>query len=229
MATRNSTIVRACRGAAGAAVRGSFRVLDRVAPALGAWWAERIWFTIPRGAATTHPARPDGGAAFEVAVDGRWLRGRRWGHGDPVYLVHGWGGSGAQLDALVVPLVQAGFSVVSFDAPSHGASDPGPSGRRSSTILEFAQALRAVAARHGHPYGVVAHSAGATAAAVAALVAGRRRPRDEAPAGVVTVPAPLASGPLAWPVGRGSRRPAAARREEARLLRGAGLARLRRG
>jgi pimeloyl-ACP methyl ester carboxylesterase len=189
MATGNSTIVRAYRGAAGTGVRGSLRVLDRLAPALGAWWAERIWFTIPRGAATTRPARPDGGAAFVVAVDGRRLRGRRWGHGDPVYLVHGWGGSGAQLDALVAPLVQAGFSVVSFDAPSHGASDPGPSGRRSSTILEFAEALRAVAARHGHPYGVVAHSAGATAAAVAL--------RDGLPAARAVFLAPMAH-PLAY-------------------------------
>jgi pimeloyl-ACP methyl ester carboxylesterase len=167
MATQTSTIVRAYRGAVRGAVRGAFRVLDRVAPALGAWWAERIWFTIPRGAAVPHPARPEGDAAFEVAVDGRRLRGRRWGDGDPVYLLHGWGGSSSQLDPLVAPLVQSGFSVVSFDAPSHGASDPGPSGPRSSTILEFAEALRAVAARHGRPYGVVAHSGGATAAAVA--------------------------------------------------------------
>jgi alpha-beta hydrolase superfamily lysophospholipase len=151
--------------------------------------AQRIWFTIPRGAATPRTVRPDGGAAFEVAVDGRRLRGRRWGDGDPVYLLHGWGGSSAQLDALVAPLVQAGFSVVGFDAPSHGASDPGPSRRRRSTILEFAEALRAVAARHGRPYGVVAHSAGATAAAVAL--------RDGLPATRTVFLAPMAH-PLAY-------------------------------
>ncbi len=166
MATRNSTIVRAYKGASYATVRGSFRLLERVAPALGARWAERIWFTIPP-AATPRIAAPDGSSAFEVAVDGHRVRGRRWGEGDPVYLVHGWGGSASQLDAFVPPLVQAGFSVVSFDTPSHGASDPGPSGPRSSTILEAAEALRAVAARHGDPAGVVGHSAGATAAAVA--------------------------------------------------------------
>jgi len=166
MATRNSTIVRAYRGTSHAAVRGSFRLLEHLAPGLGAWWADRLWFTIPPAAAP-RAARPDGGAAFEVAVDGRRVRGRRWGEGAPVYLVHGWGGSASQLDPFVVPLVRAGFSVVSFDGPSHGASDPGPSGPRSSNILEFAEALRAVAARHGDPAGVVGHSAGATAAAVA--------------------------------------------------------------
>jgi pimeloyl-ACP methyl ester carboxylesterase len=184
MATRNSTIVRAYRSTASSVIRGAFGLLDRVAPALGAWWAERIWFTIPRAAAAPRLARPDGGATFEVAVDGRRLRGRRWGDGDPVYLLHGWGGSSSQLDTLVPALVQAGFSVVSFDAPSHGSSDPGPSGRRSSTILEFAEALRAVAARHGRPYGVVAHSAGATAAAVAL--------RDGLPAARAVFLAPMA-------------------------------------
>jgi hypothetical protein len=137
MATRNSTIVRAYKGTAHAAVRGSFRLLELVAPALGAWWADRIWFTIPP-AAVPRAARLHGGAAFEVAVDGYRVRGRRWGEGDPVYLVHGWGGSASQLDPFVPPLVRAGFSVVSFDGPSHGASDPGPSGPRSSNILEFA-------------------------------------------------------------------------------------------
>jgi pimeloyl-ACP methyl ester carboxylesterase len=184
MATRNSTIVRAYKGTSHAAVRGSFRLLELLAPALGAWWADRIWFTIPRAAAAPRAARPDGGAAFEVAVGGHLVRGRRWGEGDPVYLVHGWGGSASQLDPFVAPLVRAGFSVVSFDGPSHGASDPGPSGPRSSNILEGAAALRAVAARHGRPYGVVGHSAGATAAAVAL--------RDGLPAARAVFLAPMA-------------------------------------
>jgi len=185
MATQNSTIVRAYRSASAAAVRGAFQLLDRAAPALGAWWADRIWFTIPRTAAA-RPGVPDGGAAFEVAVDGHEVRGWRWGEGDsdPVYLVHGWGGSYGQLGAFVAPLVRAGFSVVGFDGPSHGASDPGPSGPRSGTILEAADALRAVAARHGRPYGVVAHSAGATAAAVAL--------RDGLPATRAVFVAPMA-------------------------------------
>jgi pimeloyl-ACP methyl ester carboxylesterase len=84
-----------------------------------------------------------------------------------VYLVHGWGGSAAQLGAFVEPLVAAGLRVVAFDAPSHGASPPGPSGRRSSTIVEFAAALRAVAAVHGPAHAVVAHSLGSAATAVA--------------------------------------------------------------
>jgi len=39
-----------------------------------------------------------------------------------VLLVHGWGGRGAQLASFVEPLVARGFSVLTFDAPGHGAS-----------------------------------------------------------------------------------------------------------
>jgi pimeloyl-ACP methyl ester carboxylesterase len=67
----------------------------------------------------------------------------------------------------VAPLVGAGYRVVAFDAPSHGGSDPGPEGPGRSTILEFADALAAVVAANGPAHAVVAHSPGATAAAVA--------------------------------------------------------------
>lgn len=193
MATRNSTIVRTYRRTATAAMRRSFWLLERTAPAIGAWWAERLWFSIPRAArVAARPAAPPGGEPFEVALDGGKVRGRRWGSGDPVYLLHGWGGSGGQLGAFVAPLVGAGLSVVAFDAPSHGASDPGPSGPRSSTILEFAEALRAVAARYGRARGVVAHSLGTAAAAVAL--------RDGLPAARAVFVSPMAN-PLPYTYG----------------------------
>jgi len=47
-------------------------------------------------------------------------------------------------------LVDAGFRVVAFDAPSHGGSGPGPEGPGRSNILEFADAL--VAAGFVDPY-----------------------------------------------------------------------------
>ena len=52
-------------------VRAAFGVLDRVAPAVGARWAERIWFTLP----TPRPRRPDepvakGGEPFTVTLTG---------------------------------------------------------------------------------------------------------------------------------------------------------------
>jgi pimeloyl-ACP methyl ester carboxylesterase len=158
-----------------AAVRAGFWLLERSAPALGARWAERLWFTIPRGRRGRGQRRPDGDR-FQVPVQGGSVVGWSWGDGAPVYLVHGWGGAAAQLGAFVEPLVRAGYRVVAFDAPSHGASAPGPSGPRSGTILEFAAALRAVVGVHGPAHAVVAHSLGCSATAVAlrdGLVASR--------------------------------------------------------
>jgi pimeloyl-ACP methyl ester carboxylesterase len=169
---RKSTIVR-IRSAVvprltATAVRAAFWLLERVAPALGARWAERLWFRIPRGRGAGGPARrPPQGDRFQLPVQGRPVVGWSFGDGAPVYLVHGWGGSAGQLGAFVQPLVAAGYRVVAFDAPSHGASAPGPSGPRSGTLLELAAALRAVAAVHGPAHAVVAHSLGCAATALA--------------------------------------------------------------
>ena len=153
-ALQKSTIVR------------SFSVLERVAPAAGARWAEILWFTVPsprgRRDRQTDPGRP-----FQVRRHGRTVAGEVWGEGPAVYLVHGWGGWRWQLDGFVAPLVEAGYRVVAFDAPSHGGSDPGPEGPGRSTILEFADALAAVVAEGGPAHAVIAHSLGATAAAFA--------------------------------------------------------------
>jgi pimeloyl-ACP methyl ester carboxylesterase len=164
-AIQKSTIVR------------SFSVLERVAPAVGAGWAEHLWFTVPRARSRSDrllaPGRP-----FHVPVNGHTVAGEVWDErpvdGTPeetappiVYLVHGWGGWGRQLEAFVGPLVERGHRVVTFDAPSHGASDPGPTGPGRSTILEFADALAAVVAANGPAHALVAHSLGATSAAFA--------------------------------------------------------------
>ena len=161
-AIQKSTIVR------------SFGVLERVAPALGARWAERLWFTVPRAGGRRDRVVPPG-RPFQVQVHGRTVAGETWEEGPveglgarpAVYLVHGWGGWRGQLDAFVASLVEAGHRVVAFDALSHGDSDPGPSGPGRSNALELADALTAVVAAHGPAAAVVAHSLGATAAAYA--------------------------------------------------------------
>ena len=155
-AIQKSTIVR------------SFGVLERVAPALGARWAERLWFTVPPAGGRRDRLVPPG-RPFRVQVYGRTVAGETWGDGSGerpvVYLVHGWGGWRGQLDAFAGPLAEAGHRVVAFDALSHGDADPGPSGPGRSNILELADALTAVVAAHGPAAAVVAHSLGATAAA----------------------------------------------------------------
>jgi pimeloyl-ACP methyl ester carboxylesterase len=186
---KKSTIVRLF--AAPPSVRGLFRLLEHAAPGLGARWAERIWFTLPRG-------RPHGGSRiaqlapgqrFALDVGGHQIVGESWGTGPAVYLMHGWAGHRGQFAAFVQPLVDHGYRVVAFDAPSHGASAPGDFGARSSSIPEFATALTAVAAAHGPARALIAHSLGCTAAAVAL--------RDGLLAERVVLLAPLAS-PLSF-------------------------------
>ncbi|HWD43717.1 MAG TPA: alpha/beta fold hydrolase [Actinomycetota bacterium] len=139
---------------------------ERFAPGLGARWAEALWFRIPPARGRRDRLAPPG-RPFQVPVLGGMVAGETWGEGPAVYLVHGWGGWRGQLDALVAPLTAAGYRVVTFDAPSHGDSDPGPEGPGRSSVLELAAALRAVAAEHGPAAAVVAHSLGATATAFA--------------------------------------------------------------
>lgn len=149
------------------AVRAAFGMLERVAPWVGARWAERLWFTLPAVSARARRARVElpPGESFVVEHFGREVRGTAWGSGPVVYLVHGWGGWGLQLAAYVPPLVGAGFRVIAYDALSHGVSDPGRHGPRSTTLLEIADVLRTVVRRFGPAHAVVAHSIGAAATA----------------------------------------------------------------
>lgn len=156
-----STIVRSSKGSRFLPlVRTGNRLLSALAPALAAQLAERLFLTPPRGRRlaaeidllATARARP-------MRVGARRIETWVWGAGPSVLLVHGWGGRGAQLGAFVDPLVARGFSVVTFDAPGHGASDSGV-----VTIPEMTAAIRAVAASRGLLAGLIAHSVGATAA-----------------------------------------------------------------
>ena len=140
-------------------IRAGFLVAEVIAPTQAARVATRLWFTIPPPPRVPRP--PQGGEVFEVPAQHSTVRGVSYGTGPVVYLVHGWGGLGAQLGGLVEPLRSSGFRVVLFDAPGHGKSDPGPSGPGRSHGLEFSQALNAVADRFGPAHTVIAHSMGA--------------------------------------------------------------------
>lgn len=154
---QKSTIVRL----QAAARRLVFRVADLTLPGIAGRVARDLWFTVPSQISPLEPTRLPGGAArFEVESLGSKVRGQVWGEGPVVYLVHGWGGTGSQLSAYVEPLVARGHRVVMFDAPSHGESDPGPSGPRRSHGVEFGKALDAVFAEFGPAEAVIAHSLG---------------------------------------------------------------------
>jgi len=144
-------------------LRGGFRVASRVTPAAAAWGAEFLFRTPPRWDRTVRERRALAEGRFSLV---KTPRGRlatwRWGDGPPVFLVHGWGGHAGRLARFAPVLRDAGFSVISFDAPAHGLSD----GLHCS-LPEFVDAILALADRVGAPAGIVAHSLGAAAATVA--------------------------------------------------------------
>lgn len=151
-----------------AAVRTAFAALDRVSPALAARWAMNMWCTLPTNKGRRQDNRPHPGWLDMVRLPGnRRVVVETWGEGQPVYLVHGWGGWRGQLGAFVSPLVAAGYEVVAFDAPSHGQSSPGELGKGKGSGIEFAESLAAVVGAYGRPAGLIAHSFGAATSALA--------------------------------------------------------------
>jgi pimeloyl-ACP methyl ester carboxylesterase len=96
-----------------------------------------------------------------------------------VGLLHGWEGHGAQLGAFAAPLVEAGFRVLTFDAPGHGDS---PGDECSGPLI--GRLIVEIAREVGAFHGFVAHSMGAAAAATAATHGAR-------PKGMVFLAPPL--------------------------------------
>ena len=147
-----------------AAFRFTFGLLARFSTAAAARLALRI-FRTPRRYATPPRERAAmaGAIPFDVQLGAKTrIRAWSWGDGPLVILMHGWEGRGSQMSPFAAPLVNAGYRVVTFDAPGHGAS----SGRKSS-LPEFSWALRGVATSAGAPHAIIAHSLGCAATTLA--------------------------------------------------------------
>jgi pimeloyl-ACP methyl ester carboxylesterase len=84
------------------------------------------------------------------------------GHGPAVLLVHGWEGTHGDLDAFALLLLTRGARVVTLDLPAHGDSSG-----IEATLPDFAIALEELGAEVGPFAGVIAHSVGCPATALA--------------------------------------------------------------
>ena len=146
------------------ALRALFSFLSRLSPAAAAGLAMALFRRPPRHRGSEIDESVFASAErTDLTVDGGRLAVWRLGSGPMVLLVHGWGSRGARLGSFVAPLTAAGFSVVTFDAPGHGAS----AGRLSS-LPQFIAAIREIADRLGPVEAVVAHSMGGAATTLAA-------------------------------------------------------------
>ena len=165
---KNSTIDRSkISGRSDGMALRALRGLERVSPALAARVAVDWMFRTRRGRVDTwERALLEDAEHLSVAGPAGPLAVYRFGRGPLVLLVHGWNGRATQLGAFVPALVSAGFQVVAFDAPGHGAS----AGSRSS-IVAFANAFDTVVDTV-RPFcqpihGIVTHSLGGSAVAFA--------------------------------------------------------------
>lgn len=138
--------------------RGGLGLLSRVAPALAARVAFSRFLKPPRFLADDIAHVPRAGVGTPVSVPHRGTRllGKKWGSGPAVLLMHGWGTELSHLAGLVDPLTEAGFSVIGFDAPAHGASN-----QRQADIVEFADAIQSAWGTLGPFHAMVGHSFGA--------------------------------------------------------------------
>lgn len=141
----------------------SLHAVQAGSPALAARIGERLMTRTARAPLSDKEADLlEVGARVDMETRAGSVAAWTWGEGPVVVLMHGWNGRASQLGAFVPPLVNAGFRVVGFDAPGHGAS-PGT----HSDIVRFADALADVVDTVrpvlGPAHAVIAHAMGAPA------------------------------------------------------------------
>ena len=90
------------------------------------------------------------------------LMATAWGQGPLVLLAHGWESRRSHWSAFVPALTEAGFTALAIDAPAHGDS-PG----EISHMPLYARNLLEIGREFGHLRGIVGHSFGAGASAIA--------------------------------------------------------------
>jgi pimeloyl-ACP methyl ester carboxylesterase len=98
----------------------------------------------------------DRGTHYRVPFDGGELAVTTWGSAVPtVLLMHGWGGSRAQMTGFVDPLLSAGYHVIAYDQPAHGESDG-----KMTNMLEIAPTMDIIAGEEKNFVAIIAHSFG---------------------------------------------------------------------
>jgi len=140
-------------------------MLGTIAPPIAAEIAYRLFWYLGRPA----PVRPEDMETHSAArVSYLGLNDKRvavysWGDGDNVVLlVHGWRSRASRFGALARALQSPDRTVISFDAPGHGAS-----GGRRTSVLEYAAIIHLLHERHGRFELIVGYSFGVLAAFLA--------------------------------------------------------------
>ena len=102
----------------------------------------------------------ENGTSFHMHVHGKDIRCWKWGNGPAILFVHGWNGRGVNLACFFQPFLDAGYSVITYDAPAHGAS-----GGHVTNYFELSDTVRSFMdpSNGFNIQGVIAYSIGASA------------------------------------------------------------------
>ena len=145
-----------------------FNTLGKISPSLAAASAFTL-FCSPYSGKKSLPVPPVFEKANHVAIKiaGINIKGFHWPatqeNARKILICHGFDSSSYRFDKYVVSLLQQGFEVYAFDAPGHGISDG-----KTINVLVYKDAIVAIQKQFGAFYGVMAHSLGGLATALAA-------------------------------------------------------------
>lgn len=146
------------------ALRWGLAVLDNLSADLAAVLAERMFLSPnARPRPEWEAALLDSAQRGSVEYKQARLPTYSWGESpERVLLLHGWEGRGSQLGAFVPKLLASGYQVIAADLPGHGDAAPA-----LTSVVDFGHAVANVIERLGPFAGVIGHSMGAAAIALA--------------------------------------------------------------
>ncbi len=95
--------------------------------------------------------------SIKIPFGDRKLAAWKIGQGPSILFVHGWNGRGVQFHHFFQPTLEAGYSIIFFDAPAHGLSDGA-----TTNYLEVTESVEAIFTHKigKDIVGVIAHSMG---------------------------------------------------------------------
>jgi esterase/lipase len=145
-------------------IRWVYPKVERIAPSLAHRYFIRLFYTPLRYTVPDKELKAETFAEkFFIQANGKRVQCYSWGEGKPVLFVHGWGGRATQFRRFVKPFNAAGYKVVAFDGPAHGKSEG-----KTTSLLEFEEALHEMYKQIGEPAAIIAHSFGGAATLFAA-------------------------------------------------------------
>lgn len=100
------------------------------------------------------------GEPFRIHVHGKAIQCWKWGQGPGILFVHGWNGRGVHFRQFFEEFINAGYSVIAYDAPAHGESEG-----QDTSYFELTDVVRSLLdpSLSLNIQGVIAHSMGASA------------------------------------------------------------------